>query len=261
MIKTNLVVRMSVMLILAIVVSSAQAATVFTDDAIASSSSIIDIPIEMSDASDVGAMDISLTYNPYVLTALGVVNTGDLTLGALVINESTIYIDPVTNNETISEADNQTVLQYGALANHTTTDGVVNISIISRFGFSGAGSVAVVRFEVIGSSGDTSQLDLSTVAAYNVSAPIIGPAGNVTGYESISLTTQNGSVTIFMKGDFNGNSMIDVGDVAKIANLQLGNIPTTPEDIAKGDFNGNSLIDVGDVAKLANYQLGNIGEL
>jgi hypothetical protein len=68
-------------------------------------------------------------------------------------------------------------------------------------------------------------------------------------------------LTIYVKGDFNGNGVIDIGDVAKIANLQLGNIPTTPEDLVIGDFNGNGVIDIGDVAKLANYQLDNIDEL
>jgi len=196
MIKTNLIVHVTMVLILMAVAPSAQAATVHIDDTSASISSIIDVPIEVSDASDVGAMDISLTYDPDVLTAPGIVNTGDLTSGALVLNETTIYPDPVTGIETISEADNQTALEHGALANHTA-DGVVNISIISRYGFSGTGSVAVVRFKVTGSVGDISPLNLSTVAAYNLSAPIIDPiTGNVIGYESIPLMTQNGSVRI-----------------------------------------------------------------
>ncbi|MGP8331871.1 MAG: dockerin type I repeat-containing protein, partial [Methanosarcinaceae archaeon] len=58
------------------------------------------------------------------------------------------------------------------------------------------------------------------------------------------------TVAAYTKGDFNGNGVIDIGDVAKIANLQLGNIPTTQNDLDIGDFNGNGEIDIGDVAKL-----------
>jgi len=70
-----------------------------------------------------------------------------------------------------------------------------------------------------------------------------------------------GRVNVLLRGDFNNNGVIDAGDVAKLANLQLGNIPTTPDDLYHGDFNSNGVIDVGDVAKLANYQLGDIYEL
>jgi hypothetical protein len=103
---------------------------------------IVDILINAPDApGQVGAMDISLTYNPSVLTALGTVD-GSLTAGVLVMNETTI-MKPYPDNWTdayISEADNQTVWDYGALANDTTaTDSVVNISIISRYGFNGTG--------------------------------------------------------------------------------------------------------------------------
>jgi hypothetical protein len=223
------------------------------------------VPINVSSTSNLGAMDISLTYNPSVLSPTGIVDTGGLTTGALVMNDNTItkpYPSNWTDATFSNLDDNQTVWDYGALANYTGTSGVVNISIVCNatdIGFSGAGSVAVVKFAIIGTG--SSPLNLSA-DAYNVSAPIINTTtGNVTGYGIIPITIQNGSVTGLMKGDFNGNSAIDIGDVAKIANLQLGNIPTTQDELNAGDFNNNGVIDIGDVAKLANYQLGNIDEL
>ena len=259
--KNRILISMAV---LVCIVQTAGAVTVSVNNTIGDYGTTVDIPIDVSSVSNLGAMDISLTYDSNVLSPTGLVNTGDLTAGALVINESTIYADPVTGKENISEWSRQTVLDYGALANYTGTSDVVNISIISNatdIGFNGAGSVAVVRFMVIGTG--SSPLNLS-MAAYDVSAPIINSTtGNVTGYETIPITTQNGSVEVssVTKGDFNGNGVIDIGDVAKIANLQLGNIPTTQSDLDIGDFNENGEIDIGDVAKLANYQLGNINEL
>ena len=258
--KNRILISMAV---LVCIVQTAGAVTVSVNNTSGGYGTTVDIPIYVSSVSNLGAMDISLTYDSNVLSPTGLVNTGGLTAGALMINESTIYTDPVTGKENISEWSRQTVLDYGALANYTGTSDVVNISIISNatdIGFNGAGSVAVVRFIVIGTG--NSPLNLSMVA-YDVSAPIINTTtGNVTGYETIPITTQNGSVDSSpMKGDFNGNDVIDIGDVAKIANLQLGNIPTTPGDLDIGDFNSNNVIDIGDVAKLANYQLGNINEL
>jgi len=71
----------------------------------------------------------------------------------------------------------------------------------------------------------------------------------------------DGEVCVSLRGDFNDNGAIDIGDVAKITDKHLCNLPTTPDDLWYGDFNGNGVIDIGDVAKLANYELGNINEL
>ena len=179
---------------------TAGAMVVYVNDTGGNPGTTIYVPINMSDASDVGAMDISLTYNSDVLSPTGIVTTGDLTAGALVINETTIYVDPVTDKETISEGDNQTVMQYGALAHNTTaTSGVVNISIICNseppVGFNGAGSVAVVRFMVTGTG--SSPLNLCA-AAYNVSAPIPNATDptKTDGYEPICTTTENGTFTV-----------------------------------------------------------------
>ena len=247
--------------ILACAVPTAGAMIVYVNDTDDIHGTIVDILINASDApGQVGAMDISLTYNPSVLAALGVVN-GSLTAGVLVMNETTIT-KPYPDNWTdayISDADNQTVWNYGALANDTTaTDGVVNISIISRYGFNGTGPIAVVRFKVIG-SGDTSPLTLSTVAAYNLSAPIMN-GGNTTGYEPISVTLENGTFTVkddgYAKGDLDHNGDVaDAVDVAMMLQASVGDITATSEyDLDGNDENADAV----DVAMMLQASVGDI---
>ena len=206
--------------------------TVCVDDIDGAYGDTIDVPINVSGASDVGAMDIALTYNSSVLSPTGLVCTGDLTAGALVINDSTIYPDPVTGNDTISEADNQTVLDYGALANHTGTSGVVNISIICNAdgdGVEGAGSVVVVRFAVTG-TGD-SPLDLS-VEAYNVSAPIMNTTdpSKTDSYENIAVTTDNGTF---------GTGATHI--ISLEAGWNLISIPVIPDDASVDAIFGDNI--------------------
>ena len=60
-----------------------------------------------------------------------------------------------------------------------------------------------------------------------------------------------------VKGDFNGNGAVDIGDVARVAYMVVGK---EPADLA-ADFNGNGAVDIGDAAKIAYYFVGKIGEL
>jgi len=230
------------------------------------------VPINVSNApGQVGAMDISLAYNSSVLTALGVVN-GRLTAGVLVMDENTIT-KPYSNNWTdasISAADNQTVWNCGALANDTTaTDGVVNISIISSYGFNGTGPIAMVKFEVIGSSGDTSPLTLSTVAAYNLSAPYnnsgyIPDKVNITdGYDAIYNTTTNGVFTVTdggvlpKDGDINDDGSVNTLDAIHLAKYYTGAGSEKFRTIfADGDINSDGSINTLDAIHLAKYYTG-----
>ena len=211
--------------------------TMNVDDADGASGSTVSIPINVSGASNLGAMDIVLTYNPSVLSPTGFVSTGDLTAGALVMNDNTITQPeyPEWTNATISEADNQTVLEYGALANYTGASGVVNISIISNVtdvGFNGAGSAAVVEFAVIGSG--ESQLDL-VVSAYNVSVPIINQSDptKIDGYERITVTTNNGTFTA-------GNGNVYV--ISLDAGWNMVSVPVIPADASVDAIFGDNIV-------------------
>jgi len=66
-----------------------------------------------------------------------------------------------------------------------------------------------------------------------------------------------GYIIVRVKGDFNGEDGVDIGDVSKVAYMVVGK---EPEDLA-ADFNGNGVVDIGDAAKIAYYFVGKIGEL
>ena len=225
------------MLLVCIPVVSADVGTMamYVNDSDGASGSTVSIPINVSGASNLGATDIMLTYNPSVLSPTGFVSTGDLTAGALVMNDDTITQPeyPDWTNATISEADNQTVWDYGAFANYTGTSGVVNISIISNVtnvGFNGAGSAAIVEFAVI-SSGE-SQLDL-VVSAYNVSAPITNQSDltKTDGYERITVTTGNAT--------FSANEGVYV--ISLDAGWNMVSIPVIPADASVTAIFGDSI--------------------
>ena len=65
--------------------------------------------------------------------------------------------------------------------------------------------------------------------------------------------TTTANLVLVIRGDLNSNCVIDIGNVAKTANMYLKRISKTPEDIKIVDFNLNEGIDIGDVAKIANY--------
>jgi len=70
-------------------------------------------------------------------------------------------------------------------------------------------------------------------------------------------TIVNGSISVGIKGDFNNNGRVDIGDVAKVAFMVAGMVP---EDMG-ADFNANGYVDIGDAAKIAFYLAGKVDEL
>ncbi len=66
-----------------------------------------------------------------------------------------------------------------------------------------------------------------------------------------------GAFTIRVKGDLNGNDLVDIEDAALVAYMVVGNVS---EDLL-ADFNGDGVVDVGDAAKIAYFVVGRIGEL
>jgi parallel beta-helix repeat protein len=68
----------------------------------------------------------------------------------------------------------------------------------------------------------------------------------------------NGTIIINgMKGDFNNNNRVDIGDVSYVSYMVAHLIPSYP----MGDVTGDGSIDVGDAAKIAWYYVGKIGNL
>ena len=52
-----------------------------------------------------------------------------------------------------------------------------------------------------------------------------------------------------VKGDFNYNGAVDIGDVSKVAYMVVGKAAADPA----ADFNANGAVDIGDAAKIAYY--------
>ena len=143
----TLIVSMMMLFAIPAVVS---AATVSVGDS-TTVGSTVSIPINVSGAPDIGAMDITLMYNSSILNAADV-SKGLATSDALLVIEGTIIDNPPLGsyeNDTISEADNDTVWNHGAIIGNIA-DGKVNISMISMDGFSGDGMVAVITFDIVG---------------------------------------------------------------------------------------------------------------
>ena len=184
------------MMMLFAIPALASAATVSVGDP-TTVGSTVSIPINVSGAPDTGAMDITLTYNSSVLSATNV-SKGLVTSDALLVVDGTIIDNPPLGsyeNDTISEADNETVWNYGAIIGDIT-DGRVNISMISTNGFSGNGTIAVITFDIAGSG--TTPLNLSDVSANETATcdpctneTVVDPAS----YPSIPITIEDGSYT------------------------------------------------------------------
>ena len=156
----------AMMLLLACTAYTAGAMTISVSDTSGAQDTTIDVPIDVSTIVDenIGAIDILLTYDPDVITATG-----------------------VTNGTLISDND--------LIATYTDVSGIVNVSVASLYGINGTGSIAIVQFYVAGSDTDTSQLTLSLAEAHDLNKPIIED-GNVTDYETMSVTSENGLFTV-----------------------------------------------------------------
>ncbi|WP_340818997.1 cohesin domain-containing protein [Methanolobus sp. WCC4] len=115
--------------------ASAQDMVISVSDTTGAAESIVEVPINLEGAEDVGSMDISLMYDPAVLQAVGV-EAGELGGNA--------YIE-----------------------SNTASEGKVMIALADSSGINGDGSVAVVSFKVLGDVGSSSTLTLGDVAVHN----------------------------------------------------------------------------------------------
>ncbi|EHQ36023.1 dockerin type I domain-containing protein [Methanoplanus limicola] len=67
------------------------------------------------------------------------------------------------------------------------------------------------------------------------------------------LESIEGNITIFgVKGDFNGNGAVDIGDVSRVSYMVAGLTTVNPA----ADFNKNGNVDTGDAARIAWYYIG-----
>ncbi len=147
--------------------ASAQGLTVSLSDTTGASGGIVEVPINLEGATDVGSMDISLMYDPAVLQAVGV-EAGELGGNA--------YLESNTGNE-----------------------GEVIIALADSSGITGDGAVAVVSFKVLGAVGSSSTLTLSDVSVHNTDlVEVISPTidGTLSVTEKASESAGYGSMLL-----------------------------------------------------------------
>ena len=219
-------------LLLVCAAQAAGAVTVYVNDTGSDHGTTVDIPMMVSSTSNIGAMDISLTYDPAVISATGVVANGTL----------------------IAATD--------LIANHTATSGIVNISVASLYGINGTGSIAIIQFHVDGSSSDTSPLTLSRAEAYDLGDPIFDVDGNCTGYVELDVTTDNATFTVGaglpQDGNINGIGGVTLADAIYLAKhvAQMSGYGTLHAD---GNINGIGGVTLADAIYLAKHVAGMSG--
>ena len=116
----------------------------------------------------------------------------------------------------------------------------------SNPGLDGNVIVANVTFMAVGKSGSSTPLDLEVITLTDAT-PDCNP---------IPYTIMDGSFTMFLNGDVNGDSRVDVADCMFLAKHLLGvsGFETIIEDAA--DVNGNGEIEASDCMYLAKHLAG-----
>ena len=192
--------------------------TIYVQNPTANFSEQVKIPINVSNAKDVGSIDISLQYDPCVLS-LKTVEKGNL-----------------TQNST---------MQY-----NTAEDGKVLIGLIDENGLNGNGSLAILSFDVLGYPGSTSALDLEATAnnVTDFSAiplKISDGVFTISGMENVTAIVSVENIS----GEYGAKVKvpINMSSVAKVGSLDImfrynPNILGF-ENIGKGDLTGNSSME------------------
>lgn len=200
-------------------VVTVEAVTVNIGSAACSVGVTVDVPISITGASNIGAMNISVTYNASILTATGVAN------GTMMAS-----------------------LPNAAVA-HNIGAGWVNISFATYpEAVNGDGELFVVTFYA--DAAGTSVLDINVAEAWTGDEPpqLVTPVTvdgcvNVTG-------------AVYPKGDLDHNGQAaDAVDVAMMLQGSVGGLTTNPEF----DLDGNSdEADAVDVAMMLQASVGDI---
>ena len=134
----RLILSIALLLTFVVAVDAQALLPVHVPNATARPGATVEVPIEVTQAANVGGMHIELSYDAGVLQATEV-KRGPLTGSAM-------------------------------LESNLSTPGRVVIGLIDAAGLNGDGTVAVVVFQVTGQEGDTSPLTLENLAAYDATS-------------------------------------------------------------------------------------------
>ncbi len=170
---------------------------------------------------------------------------------ANVTNISGIYLELLYNSNVaiVSNVNtNESFTGSGITPNVDNVNGITSIVLTNPNLISTSAETPVIdiTFIITGGFGSSTSLDIQNVEFSDAEFNPYTPADVV-----------DGQITVGIKGDFNGNGIVDIGDVAMVASMVAGNVP---EDL-NADFNGNGRVDIGDAAKIAAYLAGKVNEL
>jgi len=247
------------MFLVMLLVFPASGAIVQIDDQSGKTGDEVQVPINISGAPAIGAIDISLIYDASVLSVIDV-SKGAITSDALMVTESTIIDNPPLGNYTndsISPEDNETVWNHGAIAGDTT-EGRVNISAISINGFSGDDSIVIVTFRVKGTSDVITQLIMSNVSANETAT--CDPCNSTTvfdnsSYPGIPIEVVNAEFNVTggrTSGDVDTHEGLDARDVTYLAK-HVAEIAGYETLYGNGDVDTHEGLDARDVTYLAKH--------
>jgi hypothetical protein len=173
----------------------------------------VQIPLALSGISEqVGNLDMTLTYDPDVLEAIEV-TSGSLTLDS--------------------------IMEY------KITTGNIKIALADGDGFLGDGSIIYVRFNVIGSPGQSSSLNITESSTNNVN------------YDLIQLQNNNGTFRVIdvneARGDFDGNGQLTAVDALGALQMAVGKRPV---DLSL-DMNDDGQVTSLDARTILKIAVGN----
>ncbi|MDD5095012.1 MAG: cohesin domain-containing protein [Dehalococcoidia bacterium] len=156
-----------------------------------------------------GNIDLTLAYDPSVLTAKEVLK------GSLTANSIFDYV---------------------------ISSGTIRVSLADSQGFSGDGSVAYVRFTVIGAEGSSSKLEIAQATA------------NASDYNSMALATHDGLFQVIgsddLRGDCDGDGKLSAVDALCALQMAVGKKAADPVMDVTGDGKVTSL-DAREILQMA----------
>ncbi|WP_342304989.1 LamG-like jellyroll fold domain-containing protein [Methanolobus sp. ZRKC5] len=177
-----------------------------------SSGSSVQIPLTLKGTyENIGNMDMSLSYDPSVLEATEVIKGG---------------------------------LTTNSLFDYNILDGTIKISLADKNGFGGDGSIAYVNFNIIGSEGSSSDLEITTISA------------NRDDDEIVEIQTHDGLFNVVGMdesiGDADGDGVHTALDALYALQMSVGKIP---EDLAM-DVNGDGSVTSFDARRILKNVVG-----
>ena len=159
------------------------------------------------------------------------------------INITGINFTMTYNSSIVNIVDVEETIPSNIYVNIDNITGIVKLAVV--FNDPVYGNTTVLNIVVKGVSYGTTNLSVSGITMSDDDFNVI-PAIAV-----------GSTVTVVLKGDFNRNGEIDIGDAAYVAYMIIGKVK--PD--LKADFNENGKIDIGDLAKIVYYLLGKIDKL